>query len=284
MTTAAGPPQKFKPRETTEVLVGAVIGPIARPEAFVAGLYQSGTLRMVGRTVALKSAQSSSLADVLVPAGPDHPGPESIAANRFGPGRDRVALTRVDPTVVAEISADAARRITPFGLLGDASGVRGLLAGLRGEILAVQADSVAPVNALTPATDAAKDGTSFRDRRRSRLALGHRRDEILSAAAPSGDPQSSTRSLQRTGSGGPDEQWREALHYRHVEPADADITVGAPQVVAARNSAPGLDRKREPRLHQIPPAAPLPPPPSPLSQQPHLTRDNQKQEPKGNWS
>jgi len=101
---------KFKLRETTEVLVGAVIGPITRPEAFVAGLYRSGTLRMVGRTVALKSAQSLSLAGVLAPAGPDHPWPESIAANRFGPGRDRVTLTRVDPTVVAEISADAARQ------------------------------------------------------------------------------------------------------------------------------------------------------------------------------
>jgi hypothetical protein len=102
--------QKYRLRETTEVLVGAVIGPITRPEAFVAGLYQAGILRMVGRTVALKSAQSLSLAEVLVPAGADHPWPESIAANRFGPGRDRVALTRVDPTVVAEISADAAQQ------------------------------------------------------------------------------------------------------------------------------------------------------------------------------
>jgi len=91
-------------------LVGAVIGPITRPEAFVAGLYQSGTLRMVGRTVPLRSAQSLALADVLVPAGPGHPWPESIAANRFGPGRDRVTLTRVDPTVVAEVSVDAAQQ------------------------------------------------------------------------------------------------------------------------------------------------------------------------------
>ena len=64
---------------------------------------------MVGRTVPLRSVQSLSLADVLVPAGTD-PWPESIAANRFGPGRDRVALTRVDPTVVAEVSVDAAQR------------------------------------------------------------------------------------------------------------------------------------------------------------------------------
>ena len=125
--------------------------------------------------------------------------------------------------------------ITPFGLLGDASGVRGLLADLRGEILAVHADSVAPANTLTPAADAASDGTSFRDRRRSRLAEGHRRHEILSAAAPSGDPQFINAIAAADRFWGPDEQWREALHYQHVEPADADITVGTPQVAAAKS-------------------------------------------------
>jgi len=90
--------------------VGAVIGQITRPEAFVAGLYQSGTLRMVGRSVPLRSEQSFSLADVLTPAGPDHPWPGSIAANRFGPVRERVALTRVDPMIVAEVSVDAAQQ------------------------------------------------------------------------------------------------------------------------------------------------------------------------------
>ena len=38
------------------------------------------------------------------------PGRSPFAANRFGPGRDRVALTRVDPTVVAEVSVDALNR------------------------------------------------------------------------------------------------------------------------------------------------------------------------------
>lgn len=101
---------KYKLRQTTEVLVGAVIGQITRPEAFIAGLYQSGTLRMVGRSGPLRSAQSLSLANVLTPAGPDHPWPGSIAANRFGPGRERVALTKVDPKIVAEVSADAAQQ------------------------------------------------------------------------------------------------------------------------------------------------------------------------------
>jgi hypothetical protein len=46
---------------------------------------------------------------VLTTAAVDHPWPDSIAATRFGGGRDRVALTRVEPTVVVEVAADAAR-------------------------------------------------------------------------------------------------------------------------------------------------------------------------------
>ena len=109
--------------------------------------------------------------------------------------------------------------ITPFGLLGDASGVRGLLADLRGEILAVQAGSVAPVSTLTPGTDAASDGTSFRDRRRSRLAIADGKS-FLQQRLPA-TLSSSTRSPQRivlspTSTGSSNQRRRtpvEPLHY-----------------------------------------------------------------------
>ena len=101
---------KVKPRESTEVVVGAVVGPMTAPTAFVAGLYdQAGTLRMVGRSTTLSRAQSRALAAVLTAVAVDHPWPDSIAATRFGGARDRVALTRVEPTVVVEVAADAAR-------------------------------------------------------------------------------------------------------------------------------------------------------------------------------
>ena len=58
----------------------------------------------------LSSAQSISLAAVLEPAGPDHPWPDTVISSRFGNGRDRVALTKVKPAVVAEVSADTARQ------------------------------------------------------------------------------------------------------------------------------------------------------------------------------
>ena len=47
-------------------------------------------------------------------AGSDHPWPDRIGAGCFGGGRLSVRLTRVDPTVVVEISADAALQAGVF--------------------------------------------------------------------------------------------------------------------------------------------------------------------------
>jgi len=102
---------KVKSRETTEVVVGAVIGTLTAPTAIVAGLYQQdGTLRMVGRSTSLTRAQSHAVAAVLTAATGDHPWPDTMAATRFGSGRDRVVLTRVEPVVVVEVAADNARQ------------------------------------------------------------------------------------------------------------------------------------------------------------------------------
>jgi hypothetical protein len=49
-------------------VIGAVIGPITRPEGIVAGRYtDTGQLVIVGRSVPLSSAQAASLATVLEP-------------------------------------------------------------------------------------------------------------------------------------------------------------------------------------------------------------------------
>jgi ATP-dependent DNA ligase len=99
---------KVKSWETTEVLAGGVIGPLDRPGQLVAGRYRDGELVVVGRTGPLSPAQSAELSAVLTPAGPDHPWPERIGTGRFGGGRLSVALTRVQPVAVVEVSADAA--------------------------------------------------------------------------------------------------------------------------------------------------------------------------------
>lgn len=99
---------KVRARESQELIVGAVTGSISQPTSIIGGLYRDGHLKMIGRSVPLNAAQSRSLAGILTPAGPEHPWPDTVVATRFGSGRDRVSITRVDPVVVAEVSVDTA--------------------------------------------------------------------------------------------------------------------------------------------------------------------------------
>jgi ATP-dependent DNA ligase len=105
---------KVKSWETTEVLAGGVIGPIDRPSQLVAGRYRDGELVVVGRSSPLSPRQSAELAAVLASAGEDHPWPPRIGTGRFGGGKLSVPLTRVQPTVVVEVSADAALQAGVF--------------------------------------------------------------------------------------------------------------------------------------------------------------------------
>jgi len=105
---------KVKSWESTEVVAGGVIGPIGAPSQLVAGRYRDGELVVVGRTSPLSPAQSAELAAVLAPADGTHPWPERIGTGAFGGGRLSVPLTRVAPTAVVEISADAALQAGVF--------------------------------------------------------------------------------------------------------------------------------------------------------------------------
>ncbi|WP_243470129.1 ATP-dependent DNA ligase [Klenkia marina] len=99
---------KVKSRETTEVIVGGVIGPLHRPSQLVAGRMRDGVLQVVGRSTGLNREQAAELTAALVPAGPNHPWPDRIGSGAFGGSRLSVPLTRVEPIAVAEVSADAA--------------------------------------------------------------------------------------------------------------------------------------------------------------------------------
>ena len=105
---------KVKSWETTEVVAGGVIGPIGRPSQLVAGRYRDGELVVVGRSSPLNAQQAAELAAVLTPATSGHPWPERIGTGRFGGGKLSVALTRVAPSVVVEVSADAALQAGVF--------------------------------------------------------------------------------------------------------------------------------------------------------------------------
>lgn len=99
---------KVKRRTHHDAVVGAVIGPVTRPEAIVAGRYTvDGQLRIVGRSGPLTSQQAEDLSRVFttVPAH-EHQWPEEISSGHFGGGQ--VAITHVSPVVVVEVSADSA--------------------------------------------------------------------------------------------------------------------------------------------------------------------------------
>jgi ATP-dependent DNA ligase len=99
---------KYKTRETVEVIAGGVIGPLKQPEVLIAGRYRGSELVQVGRTVPLSPEQSAALGAVLRKAKRDHPWPDEIGTGRWGGKSGKVALTKVDPVVVVEVSADAA--------------------------------------------------------------------------------------------------------------------------------------------------------------------------------
>lgn len=101
---------KVKRRQTIDVIAGAVIGPMRRPEAVVVGLPFDGELRIVGRSAPLRPDASRTLAAQLRPPAGPHPWPEVVspgAVDRFNAGRDPVQLTLIAPLVV-EVSADVA--------------------------------------------------------------------------------------------------------------------------------------------------------------------------------
>jgi ATP-dependent DNA ligase len=98
---------KVKNRQTREVIVGAVIGSISRPESVIAAAFIDGELAFVGRTVALTAAQARDLAERLTPADDNHPWPDEIGTGVFGKPA-RVTITKVRPELVLEVAADPA--------------------------------------------------------------------------------------------------------------------------------------------------------------------------------
>lgn len=101
---------KVKRRHSVDVVCGAVIGPVSRPQYVVAGLPVAGRLRIVGRSTVLAAKAARELSAYLHPPKGAHPWPEVITEttlNRFSKDKGPVALTLVEPLAV-EISADVA--------------------------------------------------------------------------------------------------------------------------------------------------------------------------------
>ena len=107
---------KLKHEDVLDVICAAVIGPVAQPQAIIAGLPLDGELRIVGRSTVLSTKVGRELGRHLHPAGAQHPWPEEISEsslNRFSKDKGPVRLTLVEPLAV-EVSADVAWSGTSF--------------------------------------------------------------------------------------------------------------------------------------------------------------------------
>lgn len=100
---------KVRHRETVEIIVGAVIGPAHSPTAVIGARYADDDLVVIGRTGDLTPTQARELAP-LIHTSADHPWPATTTSGRWGSFRASVAWTRVEPCVVVEVGADAARQ------------------------------------------------------------------------------------------------------------------------------------------------------------------------------
>ncbi|MFP1629894.1 ATP-dependent DNA ligase [Streptomyces sp. 5K101] len=99
---------KVRRRETTEAVIGAVTGSLARPQLLVLGRYDTDhRLRPVGRTTPLRPDAARQLADHLTTSGPGHPWTGVQFSVTWG-SREVLDPILVLPIVVAEVSADTA--------------------------------------------------------------------------------------------------------------------------------------------------------------------------------
>jgi ATP-dependent DNA ligase len=96
---------KIRVQDTLEVVVGAITGPLTAPDRLVLGQYDAtGQLVIIGRTDRLGGRERRLVAPLLHLPKNSHPWPSEIAAGPLG--RDRQLITRVEPTLVVEVSVD----------------------------------------------------------------------------------------------------------------------------------------------------------------------------------
>ncbi|MER7570053.1 ATP-dependent DNA ligase [Streptomyces sp. NPDC097941] len=101
--------QKYKVRETTEAIVGAVTGSLTAPRGLLLGRYDHhGRLQYTGRTTTLTRAASATVAGHLAPAQPGHPWTGWSFSAGWG-SRETLNVTLVEPDSVVEVGVDVAR-------------------------------------------------------------------------------------------------------------------------------------------------------------------------------
>ncbi|WP_329538272.1 ATP-dependent DNA ligase (plasmid) [Streptomyces sp. NBC_01450] len=101
--------QKYKVRETSEAIVGAVTGSPAVPRTLLLGRYDDqGRLQYVGRTTTLARAMGAAVGGFLAPAQRGHPWTGWSFSAGWGT-RKTLNVTLVRPELVVEVGVDVTR-------------------------------------------------------------------------------------------------------------------------------------------------------------------------------
>ncbi|MEW2259656.1 ATP-dependent DNA ligase [Streptomyces sp. NPDC047869] len=104
--------RKYKVRETTEAIVGAVTGTLAAPRTLLLGRFDDrGRRQYIGRTTTLTQRASSTVAGLLAPARRGHPWTGWSFSAGWG-SRETLDATLVEPELVVEVGVDVARDAT----------------------------------------------------------------------------------------------------------------------------------------------------------------------------
>ncbi|MCT9113825.1 hypothetical protein ACFWD7_50320 [Streptomyces mirabilis] len=103
---------KYKVREATEAVVGAVTGPLAAPRSLPLGRYDDhGRLRYIGRTTTLDQAAGSTVGALLAPARPSMDGLVVLRqAGHQGDVERHAGGTEPVVEVVVDVARDASGR------------------------------------------------------------------------------------------------------------------------------------------------------------------------------
>ncbi|WP_306943993.1 hypothetical protein [Streptomyces phaeochromogenes] len=100
---------KYKVRETTEAIVGAVTGPATAPRTLLLGRYDTiGHFQYTGRTTALPQTVGRAVAGLLTPCRDRPPVDGLVFGCRVGQPGDAVR-TLVRPELVVEVGVDVVR-------------------------------------------------------------------------------------------------------------------------------------------------------------------------------
>ncbi|WP_244172583.1 ATP-dependent DNA ligase [Streptomyces europaeiscabiei] len=101
--------QKYKVRETSEAIVGAITGSLAVPRTLLLGRYDDGgRFQYVGRTTTLAQAAGATVAGLLAAGRRGHPWTGWSFSAGWG-SQEKLNVTLVEPELVVEVGVDVAR-------------------------------------------------------------------------------------------------------------------------------------------------------------------------------